>query len=85
MDAKTLTVHIAAACGEDLRFEVILDTTTVWSVALSASNAVTANWTTASASLATRAGADATNALAIEAFSSSGYTGTIYVDEIDIK
>ena len=36
-------------------------------------------------SLATVAGAAATNALAIQAFSVSGYTGTNYVDEIDIE
>jgi hypothetical protein len=85
--AKTLTVHVSAspaACGEDLRFKILLFTTTGSPTAVSV-NAVTANYTTASASLATVAGAAATNALAIEAFSASGYTGTIYVDEIDIK
>ncbi len=87
LTGKTLTVHVSAspaACGEDLRFKVILDTTTGSPTALSL-NAITANYTTVSASLATVAGAGATNALAIEAFSVSGYTGTIYVDEIDIK
>jgi hypothetical protein len=84
---KTLTVHVAAspaACGEDLRVKVLLFTTTGSPTAVSV-NTVTANYTTASASLATVAGAAATNALAIQAFSVSGYTGTIYVDEIDIK
>jgi hypothetical protein len=84
---KTLTVHVSAspaACGEDLRFKILLYTTTGSPTAVSV-NAVTANFTTASASLATVAGAAATNALAIEAFSASGYTGTIFVDEIDIK
>ncbi|HEY6477912.1 MAG TPA: hypothetical protein VI456_15150, partial [Polyangia bacterium] len=87
LSGKTLTVHVSAtpaACGEDLRFKVILDTTTGSPTALSV-NAITANYTTVSASLATVAGANAANALAIEAFSASGYTGTIYVDEIDIK
>jgi hypothetical protein len=84
---KTLTVHVAAspaACGEDLRFTVVLDTTMGSPTALSV-NAITANFTTASASLAAVTGANATNALALEAFSTSGYTGTIYVDEIDLK
>jgi hypothetical protein len=87
LSGKTLTVHVSAspaACGEDLRFKVLLDTTTGSPTALSL-NAVTANYTTVSASLATVTGAAATNALAIQAFSVSGYTGTIYVDEIDIK
>ncbi len=67
-----------------LRLKVILDTTSGSPVALSI-NAVTSNFTTVSASLATVAGAGATNKLAIEAFSTSGYTGTIYVDEIDLE
>jgi hypothetical protein len=87
LSGKTLTVHVSAspaACGEDLRFKVLLDTTTGSPTALSV-NAVTANYTTVSMSLAAVAGAAATNALAIQAFSVSGYTGTIYVDEIDLK
>jgi len=87
LSSKTLTVHVSAspvACGEDLRFKIILDTTSGSPVALSI-NTVTSNFTTASASLATVAGANAANKLAIEAFSTSGYTGTIYVDEIDLK
>jgi hypothetical protein len=87
VSTKTLTVHVAAtpaACGEDLRFKVILKTASGSPTAISV-NAITANFTTASASLAAVTGANATNALAIEAFSTSGYTGTIYVDEIDLK
>jgi hypothetical protein len=87
LSGKTLTVHVSASpvtCGEDLRFKVILDTASGSPVALSI-NAVTSNFTTVSASLATVAGANATNKLAIEAFSASGYTGTIYVDEIDLR
>jgi hypothetical protein len=84
---KTLTVHVSAspaACGEDLRFRVVLYTTS-GSPALIFVSTVTANYTTASASLATVAGAAASTALALDAFSTTGYTGTIYVDEIDIK
>ncbi|HSY41176.1 MAG TPA: hypothetical protein VLA79_16670, partial [Polyangia bacterium] len=87
LSGKTLTVHVSASpvvCGEDLRFKVILDTATGSPVALSI-NAVTSNFTTVSASLATVAGASAVNKLAIEAFSTSGYSGTIYVDEIDLQ
>jgi hypothetical protein len=87
LSGKTLTVHVSAnpvVCGEDLRFKVILDTASGSPVALSI-NTVTSNFTTVSASLATVAGASAANKLAIEAFSTSGYTGTIYVDEIDLQ
>jgi hypothetical protein len=87
LSTKTLTVHVSASpvtCGEDLRFKIVLDTTINAPVVISI-NTLTSNFTTASASLATVAGANATNRLAIEAFSASGYTGTIYVDEIDIR
>jgi hypothetical protein len=87
LSGKTLSVHVSAspaACGEDLRFKIILDTASGSPVALTV-NAVTSNFTSASASLATVAGSSAANKLAIEAFSTSGYTGTIYVDEIDLK
>jgi hypothetical protein len=87
LTGKTLTVHVSAnpvLCGEDLRFKVILDTASGSPVALSV-NTVTSNFTTVSASLTTVAGASASNKLAIEAFSTSGYSGTIYVDEIDIE
>jgi hypothetical protein len=87
ISGKTLTVHVSAnptTCGEDLRFSVILKTATGSPTALTVS-ALTSNFTTASKSLATVAGASATNAIAIEAFSTTNYTGTIYVDEIDIK
>jgi hypothetical protein len=87
LTAKTLTVHVSASpanCGESLRFTVLLDTTTGSPTALSL-NAITGNYTTLSASLATIPGVGATNGLAIQAYSTSGYTGTIFVDEIDIR
>jgi len=87
LSGKTLSVHVSAspaACGQDLRFKIILDTASGSPVALTV-NTVTSNFTSASASLATVAGASATNKLALEAFSTTGYTGTIYVDEIDLR
>ena len=66
-----------------------------WSTGIEHANAPTiaairgahipAAFTTVSASLATVPGANAANKLAIEAFSTSDYTGTIYVDEIDLR
>jgi hypothetical protein len=87
LSGKTLTAHVAAspaACGEDLRFKIILTTATGSPVVLSV-NALTSNFTTASALLGADAGAQASNSLSIEVFSVSGYTGTIYVDEIDLR
>jgi hypothetical protein len=86
LTGKTLTVHVSASpanCGEDLRFKVNLNTTTGNPTVISLP-AITGNYTTVSAPL-TASGTAATNALAIQAFSVSGYTGTIYVDEIDIQ
>jgi hypothetical protein len=87
LSGKTLTVRVSAspaACGEDLRFKVLLDTTKANPTAITL-NAITANYTSLSATITTDAGTSMTNALAIQAYSTSGYTGTIYVDEIDIK
>jgi hypothetical protein len=87
LSGKTLTVHVAATpanCGEDLRFKVVLDTSSGSPVAISV-NAVTSNFTTASASLAGVSGASSTNRIAIQAFSTTNYVGTIYVDELDLK
>jgi hypothetical protein len=87
VSGKTLTVHVSAvpaACGEDLRFKVVLDTASGSPTAINV-NALTTNFTTASASLSTVAGASATNRIAIQAFSTTNYTGTIYVDEINLQ
>ena len=87
LSGKTLTVHASAspvACGDDLRLRVVLDTTSGSPVVLSI-NGLTSNFTTASTLLGGDAGAHASNKLAIEVLSISGYTGTIYVDEIDIR
>jgi hypothetical protein len=87
LSGKTLTVRVSAspaACGEDLRFKVIVDTTKGSPTGVTL-NAITANYTTVSATVVMDAGTATTNALAIQAYSTTGYTGTIYVDEIDIK
>jgi hypothetical protein len=46
---------------------------------------LTANWTTASATLSADSGADSSVKLALEVTNIVGYFGTIYVDEIDIR
>jgi len=87
LSAKTLTVHVSASptvCGEDLRFNVILKTKT-GSPNVLAISSLTSNFTTVSGSLAAVTGSNAVSTIALEAFSTSGYTGTIYVDEIDLE
>jgi hypothetical protein len=86
LSGRTLTIHVAATpanCGEDLRFKVVLQTTTGSSVAISI-NSLASNFSTASVSLASLSGSNAVISLALEAFSTTNYSGTIYVDEIDV-
>jgi hypothetical protein len=84
---KTVTIHILVApatCGGDLRLSVSLDTTIGEPVVLRLAT-LTSNWTTASVTLTADGGAASATKLALQAFSTSGYTGTIYLDEIDIR
>jgi hypothetical protein len=84
---KTVTVHVSAnpACDPDLKFDVILNNQSTAASVILRIDRVTANWTTASVKITADAGASSATALALEAFSVSGYAGTIYVDEIDIR
>jgi hypothetical protein len=84
---KTVTVHVSAnpACDPDLKFDVILDNQSTAASVILRIDRVTANWTTASVKITADAGASSATALALEAFSVSGYQGTIFVDEIDIR
>jgi hypothetical protein len=85
---KTVTIHVSAnpACTADLKFNAILNTATGESVILHV-DPVTANWTTASIKLPTAAdgGDNSSTTLALEVFESTGYKGTIYIDEVDIR
>jgi len=87
LDGKTITVHVSAnpACDSMLKLTVTI---------VNASGAqqfplrnvlATANWTTASATLAVDAGADSAIKIALDVTDISGYKGTIYVDEVDIR
>jgi hypothetical protein len=86
LDGKTITIHVSAnpACDAMLKLTVTI---------VNASGAqqfplrnvlATANWTTASATLAVDAGADSAIKIALDVIDISGYKGTIYVDEVDI-
>ena len=87
LSGKTLTVHASAnpaSCGEDLRLSIILNTS-IGSATVSMPMALTSNFETISKPLAAVAGSNTATALAIVVQSVSSYTGTIYVDEIDLK
>jgi|HubBroStandDraft_6_1064221.scaffolds.fasta_scaffold87535_3 hypothetical protein len=85
---KTVTIHVSAnpACTADLKFNAILNTTTGESVILRV-GPLTANWTTASIKLpaATDGGDTSATTLALEVSEFTGYKGTIYIDEVDIR
>jgi hypothetical protein len=85
---KTVTIHVSAnpACTADLKFNAILNTATGESVILRV-DPVTANWTTVSIKLptATDGGDNSATTLALEVSEFTGYKGTIYIDEVDIR
>ena len=90
---KTITVHVAASpvpgCSTDLGFAFVLRPTAAADVVvLPTVRPVTANWMTRRVVLTNLdAGTSLSSIrqLSLQAFSSTGYQGTIYIDEIDIR
>jgi hypothetical protein len=84
---KTITVHVASdpGCSTDLNLSLVLNTQAgpVYFTPAFPIRPVTNTWKTGTASVTT--GATSALALSLQAFSSTGYEGTIYVDEIDIR
>src|SRR5450432_2309829 len=87
LDGRAITVHVSAnpACDASLKMNIVVIG------ALGAQQfplrnvPLTANWTTASATLSADAGAASAIKIALEVTNVNGYVGTIYVDEIDIR
>jgi len=87
LNGKTITVHISAnpACDAGLKLTVaVIDASGSQQFPLR-NVLVTANWTTARATLSADAGADSAIKIALDVSSIDGYVGTIYVDEVDIR
>jgi hypothetical protein len=90
---KTITVQISASpvpgCTTDLGFALVLRPTAAADVVvLPTVRPVTATWMTRTVVLTSvDAGTSLSSIrqLSLQAFSSTGYQGTIYVDEIDIR
>ena len=87
---KTITVHFSAVpgCSTDLGFAVTLRTDGGDRIVLPTFRTVTASWKTETVTLTGDAGvANEMNvqAIVLQAFSTTGYQGTIYVDEIDVQ
>jgi hypothetical protein len=86
---KTVTVRFMAApgCSADLGIAVALQTDAGDKIILPTFRPVTSTWKTQTVTLAGDAGVmgmDTVRGISVQAFSSSGYAGTIYVDEISV-
>lgn len=89
LTGKTITVHVAAnpGCSTDLNLSVVLNTQSgpVYFTPAFPIRPVTNTWKTGTAMVTAVAGSTTALAISVQAFSSTNYTGTIYVDEIDIR
>ena len=87
LDGRVITVHVSAnpACDATLKMNiVVIDSSGAQQFPLR-NVPLTANWTTASATLSADAGANSAIKIALEVTNVASYVGTIYVDEIDIR
>jgi hypothetical protein len=86
---KTITVRVAAdpGCSSDLNLVLVLNTQAgpVYFTPTFPIRPLTAAWKTGMVTLSADAGAMTALTLSLQAFSTTGYQGTIYVDEIDIR
>ncbi len=86
---KTITVRVAAdpGCSSDLNLALVLNTQTgpVYFTPTFPIRPLTAAWKTGMVTLTADAGAMTALTLSLQAFSTTGYQGTIYVDEIDVR
>lgn len=87
LSGKTLTIHAAATgtCGTDLKMTVVLITSTGEIFPLR-NVPISSDWTTSTAVLSADAGSGIASVVSmqIDVSSLTGYTGTVYLDEIDI-
>jgi len=85
---KTLTLHARASgtCGTDLKLTVVLVTSS-GSLFPLRNVAIGSGWTTSTAVLSADAGSGISSvvSLQIDVSSFTGYAGTVYLDEIDIR
>ncbi len=89
LTGKTITVHVAAnpGCSQDLNLSVVLNTTAgaIYFVPDFPILRVTNTWKTGTAVVPAASGSTMALALSLQSTSQTGYVGTIYIDEIDIK
>jgi hypothetical protein len=88
LTGKTITIRFAAdpGCSSDLDLSLVLNTQAgpMYFTQTFPIQGVTNNWTTAAVIVPAGGGASTALALSLQVFSSTGYQGKIYIDEIDI-
>jgi hypothetical protein len=85
---KTITVHVASDPGcSDLSLSLVVNTQSgpIYFTSTFPIRNVTNSWKMATVTVTADGGSTSALNLSLQAFSSTGYKGTIYVDEIDIK
>jgi len=86
---KMITVHVASdpGCSSDLNLSLVLNTQSgpIYFTPTFPIRPVTNTWKMATVTVTADGGATTALNLSLQAFSSTGYQGTIYVDEIDIR
>jgi hypothetical protein len=87
---KTLTANVSAlpGCSADLGFAVVLRTAAGSETVIPTVRPIGNDWQTLTVTLAGDAGvagASSVLAISLQAFSSTDYAGTLYIDEVDVR
>jgi hypothetical protein len=89
LTGKTITVHVASdpGCSSDLYLSMVVNTQTgpTYFSPPYQVRPITNMWQTGTVTVTVDGGATSALALSLQMFSSTGYQGTIYVDELDIR
>jgi hypothetical protein len=89
LTGKTITVHVASdpGCSQDLSLSLVLNTQAgpIYFTSDFPITKVTNTWKTGTTTVPAAAGSTTALQLSVQLFSSSGYQGTIYLDEIDVR
>ena len=89
LTGKTITVRVAAdpGCSQDLNLSLVVNTTAgpLYFTPPFPIRPITNVWKMETATVTADAGSMTALAISLQAFSQMNYTGTIYIDEIDIR
>jgi hypothetical protein len=89
LTGKTISVHVASdpGCSADLYLSMVVNTQTgpMYFTPPFQVRPITNQWQTGSVTVSADGGSTAALAVSLQMFSATGYQGTIYVDELDIR